>query len=857
MRTVIGDVDRSVGWRGSGGEGGSARGTRRTSSLAASWIASALVLLAALFAPQAANADDCSNAEIRAAQGADLPDCRAYEMVSPVTKPFAYQVNGFGGIVSDDGNRIPLQTVFLEEDEPDSLMAPINIYFAERDPVDGWKRTAMNPPLDGTYGGQSGLDYTSSLSDLMWFAQSPSQYGRAEGRLFVRGLDGSWTAASPLIKPLSGLFGENHIWTHEGGSSDLSHVVLGRATLGVTRVLPDDPAPVGGSTGYGHRWELVDVGTPNARLRAIARESNDPVTDAVGAPIGGGCGMLIGSARGPSGQSASASHAISDDGSMIYFTARPGAVSTCSTAAAPARIFARHAGRTTVQVSQSQCARVAPAPACTTTPAADDRFEAASADGRRVFFTTVRQLTDSDTDATRDLYVYDFNPPAGEPRLAQVSFGDGEDGSTNGAGANVPGVVRFSDDGSRAYFVATGKLTSVPNARGQVAAAASNNLYVWQRDGQNPDGRVAFIATLPAGDSALWAVLDRFRRAQVAPKLGTDLAGRSVGGDGHVLAFSSSGALTADAPGGAQDVFRYDDSVSPGTLELVSRRAPGSPGSATAAVTLETPEGQNSSWAAAESRQRAISEDGELVVFMTARALVPEDTNGLGDVYQWRDGPDGGTVSLLSDGVSAEEAAFTSGMSPDGQTISIITAQQLVVEDVDDTYDTYAVRTGGGFVSKSEPPEPTRCSGDECQGAESERPSFAGPTTTGPQDPGTVPERSRMTVGKIPASALTKVARTGRLALNVQVSTPGTVTATATARLRRAGSRKTTLRQIAHTRVTTTKAGNVRAVLRLSRAAHKQLKGRGRLAVSVRVRFSKASAPKTVRLVLKTTKGKA
>jgi hypothetical protein len=856
MRTVIRDVGTSAGWRG-GGENAALPGARGKSARLASRVAFALVLLTGMLAPSAASAaDDCSNAEIRAVQGVDLPDCRAYEMVSPADKPAAYQAIAFRGTLSEDGNRVPIHTVYLEQDEPDSLTAPITLYHAERDPVDGWKHRALNPPLGYTWGGQGTFDIDPAVTRYLYWTQSISQYERSEGQLFFRGADKSWTPASPLIKPLSGLIGSNYNFAYNGGSSDLSHVVVRRPAGAATRMLPDDPAPATGSTAYGQAWELVDVGTLDARLRAIDRASNDPVTDEPGARIAGGCGILVGAVNGPSGQQASGSHAISDDGSMIYFTARPGSVTTCTPAAAPARIFARHMGRTTVQVSQSQCARVDPAPACTTAPAADDRFEAASADGRRVFFTTVRQLTDSDTDATRDLYVYDFNPPAGKPRLVQVSFGDGEDGSTNGAGASVSGVVRFSDDGSRAYFVATGNLTSVPNARGQVAAPGSNNLYVWQRDGQNPDGRVAFIATLPAGDSSLWAVLDRSRPAQVAPKLGTDLAGRSVGGDGRTLVFSSTGALTADAPGGALDIFRYDDSSSPGTLELVSRRAPGSPGAATDAATVIRPDETLVSWAAAENMQRALTEDGELIVFQTNRALVPEDTNGLSDVYQWRAGPDGGTVSLLSSGAQAE-GAYNPSVTPDGRTILVVTEQQLVAEDIDDALDTYSVRTGGGFFPP--PPEPVKpvCVDDECQDAPSTPPTPVEPGTGGLQDPGTVPVRAKLTVGSVPPAARRAFARTGRLRLSVGVSTPGTVTATASARLRRPGSRGTVRRQVGRVHVRVTKAGLVRPVLRLSPSARRQLGSRGRLAVTVSVRFSKVSASKTVRLVLTTTKGKA
>ena len=115
-----------------------------------------------------------------------------------------------------------------------------------------------------------------------------------------------------------------------------------------------------------------------------------------------------------------------------------------------------------------------------------------------MFFTTTQQLVNGDTDSTTDLYEYDFNNPSGH-RIVQVS-GGGLGDVTPGAGAEVQGVVRVSEDGSHVYFVASGVLTTLPNGLGQTASQGSRNVYAYD----TATGETKFVATLLEGDKQLW-----------------------------------------------------------------------------------------------------------------------------------------------------------------------------------------------------------------------------------------------------------------------------------------------------------------------------------------------------------------
>jgi hypothetical protein len=106
----------------------------------------------------------------------------------------------------------------------------------------------------------------------------------------------------------------------------------------------------------------------------------------------------------------------------------------------------------------------------------------------------------------------------------------------------------------------------------------------------------------------------------------------------------------------------------------------------------------------------ALSDDGRYVFFSTAEALVPEDTNGRFDAYEY-DTTDG-SVHLISSGTDTSDSYFLDA-SASGHDVYFVTRQQLAGWDTDNAYDLYDARVGGGFP---DPPVLVECRGEACHG---------------------------------------------------------------------------------------------------------------------------------------------
>ena len=126
---------------------------------------------------------------------------------------------------------------------------------------------------------------------------------------------------------------------------------------------------------------------------------------------------------------------------------------------------------------------------------------------------------------------------------------------------------------------------------------------------------------------------------------------------------------------------------------------------------------------------RVISADGSRVFFDSGEPLVPQDTNGWLDVYEWeRDGAGScresdGCVYLLSSG-SDPESSYLLDASVDGGDVFILTRAQMLESDRNDNMDLYDARVGG-----VQPPASPACSGTGCQGVPPAPPIFATPSS--------------------------------------------------------------------------------------------------------------------------------
>jgi WD40-like Beta Propeller Repeat len=792
---------------------------------AASVLATAAVAgVAALgLGASSAGAAGCPNEAIREEQqralaAPALPECRALEMVSPVAKE---QANAEGVAIADSGDRLEFGSAGALAGAPGRAF---NNYVAQRGAT-GWLTHSINLP--GTPARKSEVFASPlvppDLSRGVSIGLSDQEFLAGIAAFYSVPLDG----AAERIGDIDPVSPESRFLLRiPGASADLSHLIFTGGQFSRWQLVPGGAVPGFSAEGTTNIYEAIDSGSGPLTYRMVN-------VDTDGSSLG--CGATFGGLGTTPNTNSTGQHAISEDGSTIFFVGgeepHPGG-GACD-GFPPQRVFARVDGTHTLHVSESECTRVAPA--CDTTNG-NDVYEGASADGTRVFFVSTRQLADSDTDlGGKDLYLYDASLPAGE-RLIQASRGDGQAGATDGAGAGVQGVVGIADDGSRAYFVATGVLTTTPNARGDVAASGADNMYVFEHDAAHPAGRIAFIATLDPRDGKLWEreFFDGIHNAYEAPRYGA--GGPETGGDGHIFAFSTYAQLTTSDTDDAQDVYRYDDQDQ--TLVRVSVATAGAAsGTGNGPLGSELPVANHQlANANATQMSRSVTEDGDTVLFVTSEGLSPEDTNGVPDLYSWHDG----VVSWLSTGTTEIGIGEHVQMTPSGSNVAFETKDHLLPQDVDTGGDLYDVRVDGGFPQPPPPPPP--CAGEPCQGSLTPVPFVAAPASTTAASLSPLPPS--FSVRPLSSKQRRALARTGSVTLAVTAAAAGTVSAAASAKL---GKRSAT---IASASEHLARAGTAQLALTLSPQAQARLASSGKMTVKIAVTYSKSPTVRHVTLKL-------
>ncbi|HSS04935.1 MAG TPA: hypothetical protein VLK89_07085, partial [Solirubrobacterales bacterium] len=349
------------------------------------------------------------------------------------------------------------------------------------------------------------------------------------------------------------------------------------------------------------------------------------------------------------GSTVSSPYGVSATGNRVFFVdpANPGCTGT-------ARVYLREAGSSTVEVSASQCTRID----CDSPQGV--AFAGATPNGDSVFLTTTQQLTNDDADESRDLYRYDV----GSHALTLLTPAQPE-----ATGEVSEGPVYPSDDGTRVYFKASGRLVT------GVGPIAGENLYLADGSG------LRFVAPSSA-------------RVELAQ-------------DGRSALFVTKASLVEEDSDGREDVYLYDADDSAYTRLSVGPTGGDGPFDANIDAPLE---GKGSLGGEARENYRSITEDGTDAFFSTSEELVPEDVNEATDVYEWKEG----SIGLLSSGTAVGPASF-GGVSDDGRTALFKTTATLTSSDRDGgDGDLYAARIGGGFPPSE---ENASCQGTTCEGS--------------------------------------------------------------------------------------------------------------------------------------------
>ncbi len=425
------------------------------------------------FTTETAEVASCPNERLRIGFSAALPDCRAYELVTPpnsgsaepdteeAAEPskgreivFAPGGGVFGNFAARDGERLSYRSA---EVMPGAESSGYD-YLATRG-TSGWSSEDLIPlqSYDGDRctaepSGNVVKAYALELTDAVVRIGAGENWGES-GKTAGCGAQGLEVVAGEPLGVENLLLRDNTTGTYrlidappagvtptdahfDSGSADLGHVVFSENA----RLTADAPAGVEDL----YEW---DEGV----IRLVTILPN-------GTPVAG-------SLAPDPGSISSRSSVVSAEGARVFFTAG-------------GNLYVRIDGEETVQLDQ---------PRGGSGPGGGGSFQAASADGTQAFFTDEASagLT-SDTVAGSGTNLYRY----ADGRLTDL---------TPGEHAEVVRLSGISEDGSYVYFVADGVLSgSQANERGETAQAGQPNMYLLH------GATITFIATLgsPATSAA-------------------------------------------------------------------------------------------------------------------------------------------------------------------------------------------------------------------------------------------------------------------------------------------------------------------------------------------------------------------
>lgn len=670
-----------------------------------------------------------------------MPDGRAWELVSPPDKHGAApemiaRFRGGYNKAALDGNAIAWVANGPIVAEPEGSRSFEFAQLLSRREASGWSTVSLETPHEEGRGihSPSPTEYHFFSQDLSRALLQPTEPfgtqeapplapGATEKTMYVRDTPPSAPNFDPLVTPASDAAG-----TKFGGqlefldaSSDLSHVLF-ESRVGLTAANPATPGL--------YEWEA------NAPLQLIS-----VLPDGIPASTEGGVTLAVGDGGG-----LNARNAISSDGTRVFWsTGNSHELFLRDTSVGGSgQTIMINAAQGHGATEQGEGGHEVPEPS---EGAHDVAFQVASSDGSKVLFTdTVRLTEDSSLEPAgselqpADLYEFDLTSAPGQPLKGRLT--DLTAGSSAGRADVLNLIPGTNEDASRTYFVANGVLApgatrgdcpryleEEENGEEPISPDASCNLYVVEPDPASPGRHLTrFIARLSAQDAADWGASPTSEMGPIHRNL-SNVTSR-VSPNGRYLTFMSDRSLTgydnSDASSGEPDeeVYLYDAQTERLLCASCNSGAEGGGWQRPQGVfdTRNAGEGLGllvdrpgiwsnrwlgasiPGWAyniiaarnAALYQPRYLSDEGRLY-FDSADALVPADTNGKEDVYQYE--PDGvgscaraaGCVGLISSGSGDSPSAFVDA-GEDGHDVFFTTADRLVAGDTDSAFDIYDAR---------------------------------------------------------------------------------------------------------------------------------------------------------------------
>jgi len=691
-------------------------------------VAALVVLAIACCAPASSSAVGdvnelaCGNSSMPAYR-TSLPDCRAYELVTPPYKA-GYFVEEYGLGVAESGEALIGESLGNFGEEAQKALFFLRPYRMSRTPA-GWTTAALLPsgvkPLERpgkvVYAALA-RHVESATGETLWdiFYLPASGLGEPEDAFEIQAPDGTFHEVGPVHESTVS-------WGGLALSAGPKFVAASRAMEHIVFSNRSGPGESwkGDTTRSGAESLYEYEGAGHSEPKLVGVYNQHALNSDAEAELISQCGTTLGASYGEK------YNALAEEGKKVFFTALQ-EQSGC-TGPPVDELYSRIEGERTRSLSEpthNECEE------CNTSVGLQRaQYQGAAADGSRVYFLTSQEMLPGAHGL--NLYEYDF-AGAVHHLVTLVSAGSSE--------AGVQGVVRVSSDGSHVYFVARAVLAGA-NGEGREPAAEADNLYVYEQGPNESKGHIVFVATLAESDETDWEEPDISR-----PAAATD--------NGEYLVFTSSADLTPGDTSTRRQLFEYDASSETLTRISVGQRSSQNPsgygedGNASATedeVTIATPDWEGFDGASGQTT-RTMSGNGSYVFFQTPLALTPAAANNtevgrlctLGieteggecklskspvyanNVYEyhWTGNPADGNTYLISSG--KDEGTFHEGKAVHligtdvtGANVFFTTSQELVPSDTDTQEDIYDARVGGGF------PETSNGSAGSC-GAGCERP---------------------------------------------------------------------------------------------------------------------------------------
>jgi hypothetical protein len=648
----------------------------------------------------------CPNAQLRQeTRSNDLPDCRAYELVTPNFAQGALIVPSTGpntGLATSPA-RLSYSTTFGTF--PESSGEPTNLgadLFVSTRTDSGWAQRYIGLPGSKTlYMG--GPPKTAQVLPQLTWGPTDYQLGTQASPQMDRIIDydqgwpyGGTPGGSQRGNPSNAPY----VWNSTTGSllgrwpSNLSSVSGGEDFAGIPQA----------STDFSHfvfNSNVVFAANGEASEQKILCCSGlpgpPPASSVYDNDLGAGT-VALASVKKDGTPFKGHVWDVSDDGTHILMAEEA--------VWPPKSGFPEIAGPLYLRVSD------APATTYEIAPGRHISYIGSTAAGSTVYLTSSEQLTPDDTDSSRDLYVWRQSEPNS---LTRVSAGSGGAGNSDSCTPTGGWTTKCDVGIAGGFWIEEGPPTTFSNGAkpptendnfiaaktgdiyfvspellaGAKGEADEVNLYLFRA------GTVRFVGTLNPGSCN--CAKGALSRMQVTP-------------DGSHMALVTPAHLTGYDSGAHAEMYTYDPQG--GRTRCVSCRPDGLP-------PVSDVEGSLNGL--------YLTNDGR-VFFSTKDPLVPRDTNEGEDVYEYAEGK----AQLISTGTGTEPEVilgigFTEpglvSVSANGTDVYFSTYSNLVTQDHNGgDIKIYDARTGGGFPA--EIAEPNCAAADECHGPSSNAPTL-------------------------------------------------------------------------------------------------------------------------------------